>query len=238
MRRRLALLSLATTALVVISLLIPLGLLVRRQAGDRARLEAERTAQSTAALLALTVSLNEDAGAIESALGPLDPGTIVVLPDGSVLGEPTTDQGSLVADRRRATGHDFRSCRRWLGICPSRHRTGRHGSCRCLRHRRGAQRRCGRGLAPLGAAWRVARCHRGLGGRSAGRAPGPADQRPGLDREAAWCGGSGCPGAGKRARGDTRGRRVVQLAGREARRAHCRRARGRCRLCPIAYGRR
>ena len=105
MRRRLALLSLATTALVVISLLIPLGLLVRRQAGDRARLEAERTAQSTAALLALTVSLNEGAGAIESALGPLDPGTIVVLPDGSALGEPMTSQGTLVptAVERQAT---------------------------------------------------------------------------------------------------------------------------------------
>ncbi len=105
MRRRLALLSLATTALVVISLLIPLGLLVRRQASDRARLEAERTAQSTAALLALTVSLNEDAGAIESALGPLDPGTVVVLPDGSVLGEPMTGQGTLVpiAVERQAT---------------------------------------------------------------------------------------------------------------------------------------
>ncbi len=97
MRRRLALLSLATTALVVISLLIPLGLLVRRQAADRARLDTERTAQSTAALLALTVTLNEEAGAIESALGPLEPGTIVVLPDGSVLGEPMTGQDSLVA---------------------------------------------------------------------------------------------------------------------------------------------
>lgn len=105
MRRRLALLSLATTALVVISLLIPLGLLVRRQAADRARLEAERTAQSTAALLALTVTLNEDAGAIESALGPLGPGTIVVLPDGSILGEPMIGQGSLVsvAVERQAT---------------------------------------------------------------------------------------------------------------------------------------
>ncbi|MGH8870408.1 MAG: sensor histidine kinase [Acidimicrobiia bacterium] len=96
MRRRLALLSLATTALVVISLLIPLGLLVRRQAADRARLEAERTAQSTAALVALTVTLDEAAD-MESALGPLDPGTIVVLPDGAVLGEPMTGQGSLVA---------------------------------------------------------------------------------------------------------------------------------------------
>ena len=66
---------------------------------------AERTAQSTAALLALTVSLNEDAAAIEAALGPLDPGTIVVLPDGFPLGEPMTGQGSLVAPsiERQAT---------------------------------------------------------------------------------------------------------------------------------------
>jgi signal transduction histidine kinase len=90
------LLSLATTALVVVSLLIPLGLLVRRQAGDSARLDAERTAQEVAALLALTVTLDEDPEAIESALGPLDPGTIVALPNGRVLGEPMSGQGSLV----------------------------------------------------------------------------------------------------------------------------------------------
>lgn len=105
MRRSLALLSLATTTLVVIALLIPLGLLVRRQAGDTARLEGERTAQSTASLLALTMSLDEDPGGIESALGPLNPGTVVVLPDGSVLGEQTTGQGTLVATsiERQAT---------------------------------------------------------------------------------------------------------------------------------------
>jgi signal transduction histidine kinase len=91
------LLSLATTALVVVSLLIPLGLLVRRQAGDSARLDAERTAQEVAALLALTVTLDEDPEAIESALGPLDPGTIVALPNGRVLGEPMSGQGSLVS---------------------------------------------------------------------------------------------------------------------------------------------
>ncbi len=97
MRRSLALLSLATTALVVIALLIPLALLVRRQAGDQARLDAERTAQSVAELVALTVTLNGDAGAVEAAVGPLDPGTIVVLPDETVLGEPFPGQGSLVA---------------------------------------------------------------------------------------------------------------------------------------------
>ena len=109
MRRRLAVLSLATTALVVIALLVPLGLLVRRQAGDSARLEAERTAQSTAALLALTVTLDEQAQAIESALGPLDQGTIVVLPDGSVFGEPMLGQGTLVpaAVERQATINGF-----------------------------------------------------------------------------------------------------------------------------------
>jgi signal transduction histidine kinase len=95
-RRRLALLSLATTALVVIAFLIPLGLLVRRQAMDRARLDAERTAQATASLIALTVTFETDAGAIESTLGPLEPGTIVVLSSGTVFGEPLASQGSLV----------------------------------------------------------------------------------------------------------------------------------------------
>ena len=97
MRRSLAILSLATTALVVVALLIPLGLLVRRQAADRARLEGERTAQSPAALVALTVSIGEDAASIESALGPLPPGTIVVLSDGSVIGDALSGQGSLAA---------------------------------------------------------------------------------------------------------------------------------------------
>jgi len=61
-------------------------LLVEVEALRRARLEAERTAQSTAELVALTVVLEQDAASLESALGPLDPGTIVVLPDGSMLG--------------------------------------------------------------------------------------------------------------------------------------------------------
>ncbi len=105
MRRSLALLSLATTTLVVIALLIPLALLVRRQAGDQARVEAERTAQSVAELVALTVTLNGDAAAVEAAVGPLPPGTIVILPNDSVLGEPLPGQGSLVATaaERQAT---------------------------------------------------------------------------------------------------------------------------------------
>ncbi len=96
MRRRLALLSLATTTLVVISFLIPLGLLVRRQAEDRARLEAERSAQSTASILALAVSLDSSNEGIGAALEPLPAGTIVVLSDGTTLGTPASGQGSLV----------------------------------------------------------------------------------------------------------------------------------------------
>lgn len=96
MRRRLALLSLATTALVVISLLVPLGLLVRRQAADRARVQAEREAQSMASLIGLAVTLDPSVGSLEAAVGPLDPGQIVVLGDGTLIGTARPGQGSLV----------------------------------------------------------------------------------------------------------------------------------------------
>ena len=100
MRRRLALLSLATTALVVISLLVPLGLLVRRQAADRARVQAEREAQSIAGLIGLAVTIDGSAEALEAAVGTLDEGRIIVLSDGTVIGLPHEGQGSLVASAR------------------------------------------------------------------------------------------------------------------------------------------
>ena len=96
MRRRLALLSLATSALVVISLLVPLALLVKRQAADAARVRAEGSAQSTASLVALATTIGTDAETVESATGSLDNGVIVVLSDGETLGVPLRGQGSLV----------------------------------------------------------------------------------------------------------------------------------------------
>lgn len=96
MRRRLAVLSLATTALVVISLLVPLGLLVRRQAADRARVEAERDAQATASVIGLAVTFDAGPESVQSVLGPMGEGQIVVLSDGTILGEPLPGQGSLV----------------------------------------------------------------------------------------------------------------------------------------------
>lgn len=100
MRRRLALVALATTTLVVISLLVPLGLLVRRQAADRARVEAEREAQTAAGLIALAVTLGADAESIEEIVGPLGEGVLVVLSDGQTIGRPHVAQGTLVESAR------------------------------------------------------------------------------------------------------------------------------------------
>jgi hypothetical protein len=63
-RRRLVLLSLATTVLVVVSFVLPLGLLVRRQAADSAKVGAEQDAQSVASLVALAVAVSDDADAV------------------------------------------------------------------------------------------------------------------------------------------------------------------------------
>ena len=96
MRRRLAILSLATTALVVIALLVPLGLLVRRQAADRARVQAEQEAQTLSSLVGLAVAFDPSPEAVAGAVGTLEEGQMVVLSDGRVLGLPHAGQGSLV----------------------------------------------------------------------------------------------------------------------------------------------
>lgn len=96
MRRRLVVLSLATTLLVVISFLVPLGLLVRRQAADSAKVGAEQDAQSVASLVALAMAVDNDPASVRDAVGNLPVGTIVVLPVDEVLGFPQPGQGSLV----------------------------------------------------------------------------------------------------------------------------------------------
>lgn len=96
MRRRLAVLSLATTALVVLALLVPLGLLVRRQAADRARVQAEQEAQTLSGLIGLAVAIDPSTPAVATAVGTLEEGQMVVLSDATVLGTPDAEQGSLV----------------------------------------------------------------------------------------------------------------------------------------------
>lgn len=97
MRRRLAVLALATTSLVVISLLVPLALLVKREASDQARLEAERSARSVANLTALAFTVDPDTQSIASSVSPLPDSVVLTLPDGTTLGSPVEGQGVLVA---------------------------------------------------------------------------------------------------------------------------------------------
>ena len=96
MRRQLVILSLATTVLVVISFLLPLGALVRRQAADTAKVNAEQDAQTVASVVALAVAVDDDTDAVRDAVGELPEGTIVVLSANDVLGSSLPGQGSLV----------------------------------------------------------------------------------------------------------------------------------------------
>ena len=97
MRRQLGLWSLAITTLVGISLTVPLALLVQRQAAERAQVEAELNAQSTSSLVALAAAFAEEIEptAIAESVGPLPDGQAVILPDGTVLGDPAGLQRSL-----------------------------------------------------------------------------------------------------------------------------------------------
>jgi signal transduction histidine kinase len=89
------LLSLATTILVVTAFVVPLGLLVRRQAVESAKVGAERDAQSVASLVALVASGDDEPSRLRDAIGELPDGTIVVIGD-AVFGAPKQGQGTLV----------------------------------------------------------------------------------------------------------------------------------------------
>ncbi|OFW65155.1 MAG: hypothetical protein A2135_03330, partial [Actinobacteria bacterium RBG_16_67_15] len=91
MRRRLATVTLAVTALIILSFVVPLGIVVRRQAEDRALSRAESDARSIATALAVTVSFGTTpadaatAAAVLDAFGsPVNAG--IFLPDGTVVG--------------------------------------------------------------------------------------------------------------------------------------------------------
>lgn len=96
MRRRLVQVALATTLLIVIALVVPLGLLVRRQAMDRTRVATEREAQSAASLVALAMTLDPGTAGIANAADRLGEGLVVVLEDGTLFGTLAPMQGSLV----------------------------------------------------------------------------------------------------------------------------------------------
>lgn len=83
MRRRVNWLVLAVTSLVVVAFVIPLGLLVRRQAQDRAQVAAEGRARSVAAALAVAVSSADGRLSTDVAETALVADADVFLPDGT-----------------------------------------------------------------------------------------------------------------------------------------------------------
>ncbi|HEY7823775.1 MAG TPA: HAMP domain-containing protein [Acidimicrobiia bacterium] len=108
MRRRLVLLSLATTVLVVVAFVLPLGLLVRRQATEAAKVSAERDAQSVAGLVALAVAVGDEPDAVSAVIGDLPEGTAVYLGD-TVFGTPSEGQLTLAqqaAGSQSTLAHD------------------------------------------------------------------------------------------------------------------------------------
>ncbi len=108
MRRLLILYGLAMTSAVLLAFLVPLGLLARTLAHDRALDAARQDAQSVAVFAG---GATEDAARLEAAVlavneGPLT--TAVFLPDGSVVGEPGTapsDAVELAATGRALSAH-------------------------------------------------------------------------------------------------------------------------------------
>lgn len=94
MRRRLRLLSLAVTSLLVVSYTVPLALLVARQADERARSAAERDVEAVAAdVVRRVVALGDavDSAGLGLALGDVPGGVSVVLPSGVAVGADPED---------------------------------------------------------------------------------------------------------------------------------------------------
>ncbi|MDQ1517827.1 MAG: hypothetical protein QOE80_3657 [Actinomycetota bacterium] len=93
MRRRLVALAATTTIMVALAFLIPLAVLVRTLARDRALSAAELEAQSLAPVLALT----QDTNALEAAVRSTVPGgkgrLVIFLADGTEVGGPSDPAG-------------------------------------------------------------------------------------------------------------------------------------------------
>ncbi|MCO1655286.1 sensor histidine kinase [Pseudonocardia humida] len=89
MRRRLLVLVAATTTIVLVAFLVPLALLLRTVAAERATQSATGEAQALITLVATTDRAQLDAAVVQvDATSPAD--ISVLLPDGTVLGSPAT----------------------------------------------------------------------------------------------------------------------------------------------------
>ena len=95
MKRRLSLLVLAVTSLVVIAFTVPLAALVQREADASARTEAERVAQSVAESV-VRQAVDEGVAVLESNVPSLPAATGLVFPDGATAGAVSVD-GAILA---------------------------------------------------------------------------------------------------------------------------------------------
>ncbi|MGH8999821.1 MAG: two-component sensor histidine kinase, partial [Acidimicrobiia bacterium] len=104
MRRRLVLLAAANTLMVALAFLVPLALLVRTLARDRALNSAELEAQSLAPALSLTDDPSALATAVRATTAGSQERLSIVLPGGRVVGAPVpaTDENMALARRGRA----------------------------------------------------------------------------------------------------------------------------------------
>lgn len=103
MRRRLNVVALAISSMVVVAFVIPLGLVIREQTSDRALAGAQRDAQSVAtayAVAAGTAPEDADLGAIARAIvSALDASgrVSIVIPGSVVIGAPVPFEDSNIA---------------------------------------------------------------------------------------------------------------------------------------------
>ncbi|NBE56423.1 sensor histidine kinase, partial [Streptomyces boluensis] len=103
MRRWLLVLTAATTALVLAALLVPLALLTRTHAEERATAEATARAQYVASGVGATLGSGAGSTAgpfVDGANTPSGPATSVILADGRVLGAPTRVTDAVRLARR------------------------------------------------------------------------------------------------------------------------------------------
>lgn len=102
MRRRLTVVSLAVTSMVVLAFVVPLGILVRDLAADRAVTAAERQAEEVARFLAVVAPARGIDQAVAAVGGGGEFPMSIVLPDESIVGEPMR-QGEDVTRAQEGT---------------------------------------------------------------------------------------------------------------------------------------
>lgn len=106
MRRRISWLVVATTSTVVVSFVIPLCLLVRAMAEDRAMAATDQEARNVAILVSTLSDDPQLAGLVEDLDRRGVPSTSVLLPDHQVIGADTAMRGDPEV-RRAARGEGF-----------------------------------------------------------------------------------------------------------------------------------